>query len=330
MKIRKAVILLLALLLLPLPGAAGDFGSHAVGTAGSEFLNIDVDPRGIAMGTAFTAVTNDAFAMYWNPAGLSAIPRASAGAVHSEYFEGIRMQYFTYAQRITDTSVIGSAFRYQDFGDITHRNENGVATGKFRPRNYVYEFGWGQSITDLTDAERDISLGVTVKFLHSDLLAHANGIAGDLGIQAHFTEAYIPYNFAAVLQNLGTGQKFDQVRDSLPFRAKLGGAFKPKPFLLLALDAVMPVSNHPYGALGAEVLLESRQNLQLMLRGGFNSRNQFSGLEGLRGLSLGIGAKTGDFSFDYAFVPFGLLGDTHRFSIGWNLPAKHARRYRTR
>ena len=284
----------------------------------------------MAMGSAYTAVTNDAYSMYWNPAGLTMIPRSSLGAMHTEYVAGIRMQYVTYAQRITDTSVVGGAFRYMDAGGITQRDINGNDTGTFRPRNYVYEMGWGQSITDMTDAERDISLGVVGRYFYTDMVSHASGFAGDLGIQAHFTEAYIPYNFGVALQNMGTGQKFDSVRDSLPFMARLGAAIRPKPALLLSLDGSFPSSNMPFASLGAEVTLETQKRLKLFLRAGYNSRNQFSGLDGLRGFTLGTGATAGDFSFDYAFIPFGVLGDTHRFSVSWNLPPKQSRRYRQR
>ncbi|MFC1679556.1 PorV/PorQ family protein [Elusimicrobiota bacterium] len=325
------VALAAALLCAPLrPCAAGDFSSQAVGTAGSEWLNIGVDPRGMAMGNAFIAETREAFSMYWNPAGLSMIPRVSASAMHNEYIAGIRIQYAAYAQRITDTSVLGGAVRYMDAGSVVNTDIHGHEVGTFRPRNYVYEFGWGQSITDLTDAERDISLGVTARYFHSDLITHADGFAGDLGIQSHFTEAYVPYNFAVVLQNLGSGQKFDEVRDSLPFQAKLGTSVRPKDFLLFTLDGIMPVSNKPYAALGTEIALDTPKRIKVLLRAGYNSRNTFSGLEGLRGFSFGTGTVVGDLSFDYAFAPFGILGNIHRFSFSYNLPAKHSRRYRSR
>ncbi|MFH1726475.1 MAG: PorV/PorQ family protein [Elusimicrobiota bacterium] len=320
-----------AALFLAAPWARGsDFGSHAVGTAGSEFLNIDVDARGIAMGGAFSAVTADAYALYWNPAGLSSIPRISAAAMHNEYFAGIRMQHFTYAQRATDTSVFGAAIRYMDVGEITNTDINGNTIGTFHPRNYVYEVGWGQSITDLSDAEREVSMGIGGRYFHSDLVAHADGFSGDVGIQAHYTDVYLPYHFGLVLQNIGQGQKFDAVRDNLPFRARLGSSINPKPSVLVALEAVFPISNHPYGAAGVEVSLNPTDKLIAFLRGGFNSRSLFSGLDGLRGVTLGFGVKARDITFDYAFVPFGLLGNAHRFSVSWNLPAKHSRRLRPR
>ena len=87
--------LLLCLLLPAASAEAADFSGSAVGSAGSEFLNIDVDGRAVAMGGAFTAATDNAYAMYWNPAGLAQISRASAGAMHNEYLAGIRFQYLT-------------------------------------------------------------------------------------------------------------------------------------------------------------------------------------------------------------------------------------------
>jgi len=320
----------LAALLCAAPLGATDFASGAIGTTGSEFLNIDVDPRGIAMGGALTSVTADSYALYWNPAGLSQIPRVSAAGMHNEYLAGIRMQYFSYAQRISEASVVGGAVRYMDAGAISNTDINGVEIGTFRPRNYVYEVGWGKSIAEMTDSERDISLGVSGRLIHSDLVARANGWAGDAGIQAHYTESYIPHSFGLVIQNVGQGQQFDKVRDNLPLRIKVGSSVSPKPFLLLSLDGIVPLSNQPYAALGVELSMEAATNAKAYLRGGFNTLTMFNGPEGLRGLSVGVGLKLTDFRFDYAFLPYGFLGNTHRFGVSWELPAKRSRRFRRR
>lgn len=324
-----APALALALALCP-PASASDFTSSAVGTAGSEFLNLDVGPRGIGMGGAYSAVTDDAFSMYWNPAGLARIPRASGAAMHNEYLAGIRLQYLAYAQRLNETSVLGGAVRYMDAGDIDNTDMSGNRVGSFRPRNYVYEAGWAQSISDLADAERDIDLGVTGRYFHSDLVAHASGFGGDIGVQAHFPENRMPLHFSFVAQNLGRGQKFDQIRDSMPFRGRLGAAVQPSPYSILSMEAVFPVSNQPYGAAGLELTLDAPNSVKGFLRAGYNSLNQFSGLEGFKGASFGVGVKLLNATIDYAFVPFGILGEAHRFSITWNLPAKHSRRFRER
>lgn len=328
----KLLAAALALLVAAAPAraAGGDFSSHAVGTAGSEVLNLDVDARGMAMGGAYSALTNDAYAMYWNPAGLALVPRASLGAMHTEYLAGIRYQYLSYAQRVNETSVLAGSLRYLDGGSIVNTDVNGNRIGDFRPRNYVYEMGWGQSIGDLTDAERDITMGVTARYIHTDLIAHAGGWAGDIGMQAHYTDTFMPFNLSAVAQNIGRGQKFQTVRDTLPFRGKLGASITPRPFLSLAIEGVLPVSAAPYMALGGELTIETSHRAKAFLRAGFNSRSVFAGLEGVRGVTAGFGVKLADLAVDYAFMPMGILGNTHRIGLTWTLPSKHARRFRER
>ena len=92
----------------------------------------------------------------------------------------------------------------------------------------------------------------------------------------------------------------------------------------------MPVNNSPAGAIGGEYTWEIDKNVKAMMRGGFNSTTIMD-LDLMSGMSMGVGLSVADFTFDYAFVPMGLLGSsTHRFSISFNLPAKLSHRYRER
>jgi len=312
--------------------AANDFAPSAIGTAGSQFLTLDIGARGIAMGGAYTAVTDDAYSLYWNPAGLAKIPRLSVATMYSMYVQDISYQSASYAQRIDDNAVVAAGFRYQDLGPIgrTDISANPVGSGSFEPRNYVAELGWGQSIYDLSDSEVDIDMGVTGRWLHSEMVEHANGYGGDLGFQAHFYNNILPYDLAAVVQNIGVGQKFDQTRNTLPTRARLGGAIRPAPGLTVSLEALIPVDNSPAGAAGCEYVWEVDKSVKAMLRGGFNSQDIFD-LDVMAGMSLGLGLTVSDFTFDYAFVPMGVLGaSTHRFSVSFNLPARLSHRYRER
>lgn len=325
-----ATAVILALCLAATYAQARDFATNAVGTAGTEFLTVDVDARAIGMGGAFTAATDNAYSMYWNPAGLAQIARASAGAMHNEYVAGIRMQYLSYAKRVRDHTVIGGAFRYLDVGTITQTDISGNTVGTFRPRTLVFEGAIGKNIPDLTDSERDISLGITGRYFRSSLVEKASGFSGDFGIQVHYTETYAPYNFGFVVQNIGRGQKFDRVRDSLPTTFKFGASVRPRPHILVALDGVLPVSNQPYLALGTEFEFAARNDMKVFLRGGFSMRTLVSNLQGVRGVKLGFGVKATTLTFDYAWAPLGQLGNTHLFSVGWDLPTKRSRSYRRR
>ncbi len=326
---RRPLALALAAALFASPGLASDFSTGAIGTAGSEFLLLDIGARGIAMGGAYTAVTDDAYSLYWNPAGLAKVPRLSLGAMYSNYVADVNYQFLSYAQRLDNASVIAAGLRYQDLGEITQTNISANSMGTFHPRNYVAEIGWGQSIYDLSDNDMDINCGATGRWIHSDLVEHADGYGGDIGIQARFYTSRFGYDLGAVVQNMGIGQKFEQVRDTLPLRVKLGGALRPLPNLILSADVGLPIANAPYGAAGGEYTMEIQPTLKAMLRAGYTTLD-INDLGPLNGMSLGGGLSMANFTFDYAFTPMGVLGQVHNFSVSFNLPAKASHTYRER
>lgn len=321
---------MLAALLLGAPAGAADFGRAAVGTTGSEFMLMDTSARGIAMGGAYSAATNDASSLYWNPAGLSQVPRFSATFLHSQYLAGITYNAASVAGRVNDSSVLAFGVRYLDVGAITRTNINGQTRGEFRPRSYLVEVGWGQSIYDLSDSEVDVAMGVTIKYLRTDMVEKASAYGGDFGVHSRFYGTSQTYDISMALQNLGVGQQFDKVRDSLPARLRFGGGVRPSKPLLLTLEAIMPINNAPHGAAGAEYTVEVQKNISGAIRAGLNSLTYESlGLSSM--ISFGLGLKASDLSFDYAIAPAGVLGgQLHRVSISYNLPAKISRRYRER
>ena len=66
----RSALALLVLLLLPL-SAEGAQIFEKVGTLGGQSLKIGVGARAAAMGDAYVALSDDATAVYWNPAGLA-------------------------------------------------------------------------------------------------------------------------------------------------------------------------------------------------------------------------------------------------------------------
>ncbi|MFA6002723.1 MAG: PorV/PorQ family protein [Elusimicrobiota bacterium] len=311
-------------------GAAMDFTSSAVGTAGSEFLLFDIGARGIAMGGAYTAVTDDATSLYWNPAGLTRVPRISTSFMYSRHVQDISYQSLSYAQRINPESVLGAGLRYQDLGSIRHTDDSANNLGDFHPRNYIAELGWGQAIYDMSDSEMSIDLGVTGRWIHSDLLMHASAFGGDIGLQSHMTGHAIEYDLAAAVQNIGVGQKFDRERDILPLRARIGGAVRPRRGLTLAADAIMPINNSPHAAVGAEYAAQIQKTVKGALRAGVNTLN-VKDLGIASALNIGFGLNLSDISFDYAYSPLGVLGNQlHRFSFSYNFPIQASSRSRQR
>jgi hypothetical protein len=318
-------------LALAAPARANDFSGKGVGTAGSEFLTYDVGARGVAMGTAYSAVTNDAYSLYWNPAGLARIPRMSATFMYAHNIADTHYQSAAYAQRISESSVIGAGWRYNDMGAIDRTDTLDIDRGQFHVRHYIGEAGWAQTIYDLSDSEMELSVGAVMRWIHSDMVRRADGYGGDIGVQARFFTGSLTYDFAAVAQNMGTGQNYNKERDILPFRARFGGAVYPKKNLTLSVEGILPINNNPYGAMGVEYGWDLQKNIKANVRAGFNSE-RIHDLGPFSSMTMGMGVTVSDLTIDYAFVPFGVLGtaDVHRVSISFNLPSKVSRRFRER
>ncbi|MFY8189587.1 MAG: hypothetical protein ACOVK9_01375, partial [Bacteroidia bacterium] len=64
------------------------FGNSRTGGSGIQFLKIPNDARSTAMGGAVVGITNDASAMFWNPAGITKVDtgRYNFQLAHTRYY----------------------------------------------------------------------------------------------------------------------------------------------------------------------------------------------------------------------------------------------------
>src|SRR6185312_14267992 len=201
--------------------------------------------------------TNDSSSIYWNPAGLAQVPRLSASFMHAQYIADITYEAASYAQRVNDAAVMGAGIRYLNGRSVPRTDVNAIEGGAFTPYSYVAELGWGQSIYDLSDSEMDVAMGVTARAIRSSLgIATANGYGADFGVQSRFYASAMTYDVGLAIQNLGTGQKFDQTRDTLPTRIRFGASVKPYKPLTLSIEAIAPIDDSPSGAFGVEYAVE--------------------------------------------------------------------------
>jgi len=72
LRMRRVCILLAVTLLF---SSITLLGQSKVGTAGFQFLKIAPSARGAALGSAFSAIADDASALYYNPAGIAGLKK---------------------------------------------------------------------------------------------------------------------------------------------------------------------------------------------------------------------------------------------------------------
>jgi len=268
------------------------------------------------MGGAYSAISEEASAVYWNPAGLVQIPKLSAIFMRTQYVADISYQYAAYAHRLSYDSVIAGAVFLTDIGAIDRTDIDGTNLGTFAPRDQVFTISYSKAILELSDKDMDVSLGVSGKYIRSTIVESAKAYAGDLGIMTYnFTK--IPYRLGVVMTNLGSGLRYDVDSSPLPLTFKMAGAVNPFKNMLLSVDMVLPKSNRPNFLCGMELSTEPNQLTRLSARAGLNSQRI---RDGLSAFSAGVGATLHFFTLDYAFVPMGELGTTHKISITFDFP----------
>lgn len=300
-KIMYALIPLFVAIALPI----GAFASEKTGTTAASFLKIGIGARAVAMGDAFTAVANDSTAIYWNPAGLSQLKRMELIAQHNIWLDDLRHEFLGYVHP-TSYGNFGCALSYFHMGQIQETTmASPSGTGRtFTNYDLLGVLSYSRKVNE------SLSFGTNLKYLNQTLENHnASSYMADLGL------LYRPsrLGFGLGVFNLGKGVKFIKDEFPLPILCKAGVSYGMEK-LTLALDANKPTDGRLYFSAGAEV----KPFGPLAVRLGWKDPGDHRGGTSRRiptGLSAGAGISFRDIQFDYAYVPYGDLGDTHWGSL---------------
>jgi hypothetical protein len=317
---------------------------QAAGTTASNFLKIPVGARASGMGEAYTSLADDASAIYWNPAGLSSLNSKEFFVSHNIWFQDIQHSYAAFAlpldintfPRPFGKTTVGIAITYLGVDDMERRTSNTAASeGNFGASDMAVSLALSRNIASISG--NPLSFGASLKFIRQTIDTYsANAVAADLGLLYPLTIGGLPFRLGAAAQNIGTPVKFIDESYPLPLTFKAGASCMPlaayKIPLGLSGDIEFPNDNDMSWRLGTEYVA-----LQLIsFRLGYTSRNEtisdnslnnnpsnistFTGF--MAGLGLTIPLSRGHRSakdimtIDYAFVPYGELGETHRISMG--------------
>lgn len=174
------------------------------GTAGAYELSIPVGARGIALSGANLAIVTGVEALYYNPAGASALDRGvEVQFTNMAYIADIDVNYGAFVANVGGAGTFGFSIKSLDFGDIIRTSaENTEGTGEtFSPTFFTAAATWSKAFSDR------IRFGANFKFVSETILrTGATGIAADVGVQYNF--ANLPIRVGVVLKNLGSKMQF--------------------------------------------------------------------------------------------------------------------------
>ncbi len=300
MRFFHAATLLTGVLLIALAGrlTAGEVGSTSL-----NFLKVGVGARPAAMGSAFSALSDDATACFWNPAGLVDARPGELFFSHHRWIADISQSAASYTFDI-ERVRLGVSMNYLDVGDIERRSVNSVEhEGLFSPSDLAL------GISAAYRVKENVAAGITARFVRESLDSEtASAVLFDIGIKSR---TMIPNLTASItVRNLGSKLKYENTAYDAPRLVSLGAAYrKGLPWrdhsLIVALEIEAPNDNETRLAVGGE----------------YNWRNFLFGRAGYRtgleyeDVSFGLGVNYLELIFDYAFVPYSDLGSSHRFSF---------------
>lgn len=304
----------LFLLLLPVRALGADTGSTAL-----PYLKMEQGARAAALGGAYAASGDDAWSVFYNPAGTALPSRQEIVLGHNEWLEGIRNEAAAYVRPLPGGGALFGGLNMLFSGSMNKYDVSGTQTGSFSSQEGAFSFGASAPLGN------GYYGGIAAKGLYQKAdSVSATAWAGDAGL----LKIEGDWRVGASVSNLGTAMKLGSDPFPLPVMLRSGLAWSGVPHLRLSADGIKAGESPASAALGAEGEIPAGPDSAFYLRAGYRTgRSKYAG----SGLSAGLGLRNGDVRLDYAFTPYGELGDSHRITIsilfGGERPAAKERSY---
>lgn len=307
---RKYLILSIGVLAAQLfagPFALAAQVNYDAAQSGNAALDIGVGGRAPAMAGASGSVTDDITSLHWNPAGLNRLRAPQIMLMHNLWLENTSQEYGAFGLPLGDGAV-ALAVAYLNYGALQGWDEYGQATGTFAAYDLNVTLGYGHRFSERFAGGLAVKLPISVI---ADLTQLS--VALDAGAQ-YQVPTFQPLHLGLVVKNLGSATGNGQSPSQIVLSAGLVQWLEQE---TVVLDVGKRLSEDTlFMKLGFEYALWE----MLYPRLGVRLSTDPNGLgDALSGLTMGLGYQQplGDWTLrlDYAFVPYGLAGSSHRLAL---------------
>lgn len=297
------------------------WGTGDAGAPGS-FLNFGTGARSQAMGSAFTGLCDDVSAIYWNPAGLSQLPRNQLTFFEAPLWEETNYLFAGYGHPTKKSGTFGIGFINLMSDEFEYRESISA-----EPRYYfhvgqlAFLFAYGRKFLPV------LSAGLGFKIVQKRMPVEDNEYSGsgfgmDLGLLYHphdikgegfFWQQLRRLSFGVNLQNLippKVQMKSDGIsraKETYGLNLKFGTSYQVRNLiprwrdkLTINIDLNKPYLGGLKVAFGGEYWFKNT----IAFRLGYGKGN----------INFGLGFLYRWLQLDYGFTPHA-LGLSHRFSV---------------
>lgn len=296
-------------------------GGQRAGISTAQFLKIGVGARATAMGESFIAISDDASALYWNPAGIAQFSKNQVIISHNVWVVDINNDFIGAVYHLDEDNSLGASLTAVTTDDMP-------VTTEFAPFGTGEYFGYSDIAVAITYARKmtkQFSFGGSVKYIEETLdKLKMRGVMIDLG--TYYRTGLGSTRFAVTVSNFGSelapdgqvtlvGNREIEEWQSFapPTIFRIGFAFEPYESeyhrITTSIQLNHPNDNSENVAIGAEY---AWQNM-FYLRGGYKFNVDEQNIS--FGLGIQVPISIAEFSFDYAYTNFERLGSSNRFSI---------------
>jgi len=334
----KSRIIILLIIIGILPLSAQDELSK-VATGMGQFLKIGAGARGTALGDAYSALTTDVTALYWNPAGILKTGRPAIALGRTALFADITYDFLGVVYPVNENNSIGISVLYLNSGEmeLTTIEEPEGSGQNFDAASYAIGLSLARRLTERFD------LGLTVKLVTERLWREqASTLAFDVGSQ--FDTGIYGMKLGMSLTNFGGKMKLDgpdldqnYTNENTGAEYEAGSRLKteewPIPLifrlgiavdllgknsevvqndlhrLTLCLEGNDPVDH----ILRYNMGMEYEWNELIALRAGY--KNNYDAADFTAGFGFDFNKIGLNARLDYALNDYGILGYVHNYSL---------------
>ena len=312
---RSAGVAAIVVMVLVIVSAA----SLADGVDAGSFVRDGIGARALGMGSAAVAIADGPSGAFWNPASLGGLDGLAVSSMYADKFGlDIRYQSLGIAGALAENLGMGLLMIRSSIDDIPFTGDEG--DGVFSETQTLYVLAGGFDLSGLLlrpeQTRTTVAVGTSLKaYTHSLLEGRGTGIGLDVGVSSGFSMGWGRLKMSLCAVDIGeTAIRWEGTdhnpTNHVPWTNRIGVAL---------------------GLLGDSLWLSGQGDLAVG-RPHLNRMRigvEYSPILGLSGRVGATFAPDGNVKFtaggsiswhglriDYAFLPNGVLGDTHVFSLG--------------